>query len=116
MPALQLPASALNALASFLLKLTPENAASLEMTPNYAAEAARIYEENNCSLCHLVNGAGNAIGPPLNGLVSRRDRDWVVGHFREPTKFSPGSTMPPYDFEPKEMDALVSYLFALPPK
>lgn len=116
MPALQLPASALNALASFLLKLTPENSASLEMTPDYAAEAARIYAENNCPLCHLVNGAGNTVGPPLNGLASRRDREWVVGHFREPTRFSPGSMMPPYDFEPKEMDALVNYLFALPPK
>jgi cbb3-type cytochrome oxidase cytochrome c subunit len=116
MPALQLPANLLNALASFLLKLTPANSSALEMTPDFAAAGARIYEEHNCSLCHQINGAGNTVGPPLNGLAGRRGRDWVVGHFREPTKFSPGSAMPAYGFEPKEMDALVDYLFALPPK
>jgi len=74
-----------------------------------------LYVEHECGVCHVVNGAGQTVGPPLNGVGGRRDRDWLVGHFRDPQKFSPGSMMPPYEFSEDEMDAMVRYLLALPP-
>jgi ubiquinol-cytochrome c reductase cytochrome b subunit len=54
------------------------------------------------------------IGPPLNGLARRRTRTWVERHFRQPQVMSPGTIMPPYNFRPRQMEAMVSYLFALP--
>ncbi len=44
-----------------------------------------------------MNGEGGKNGPVLNGLKGRRERAWVLGHFSEPEKFTPGSTMPPFD-------------------
>jgi cbb3-type cytochrome oxidase cytochrome c subunit len=55
------------------------------------------------------------LGPPLNGIFDRRTRQWLVDHFADPQKFSPGSTMPPYRFNPKDLEAIMSYLQALPP-
>jgi ubiquinol-cytochrome c reductase cytochrome b subunit len=114
MPPVQLEDSDLNALAAFLLKLTPRNAQALQSAPDFAVEAAMLYESHKCGSCHLTNGAGMKVGPPLNGLARRRTRTWVERHFREPQVMSPGTIMPPYKFRPRQMEAMVSYLFALP--
>jgi ubiquinol-cytochrome c reductase cytochrome b subunit len=114
MPPVQLEDSDLNALAAFLLKLTPRNAQALQSAPDFAVEAAMLYESHKCGSCHLTNRAGMKAGPPLNGLARRRTRTWVERHFREPQVMSPGTIMPPYTFRPRQMEAMVSYLFALP--
>jgi ubiquinol-cytochrome c reductase cytochrome b subunit len=114
MPPIQLTDSQLNALAAFLLKLTPQNAEALQSAPLPALEGAMIYQKNRCGSCHMVNGVGLKLGPPLNGLSVRRSAEWVAGHFQDPQKFTPGSTMPPYKFTPKESDRITSYLLALP--
>lgn len=114
MPPLSLSDAQLNALAAFLLKLTPSNAEALDSAPAFAVEGAMIYQRFNCGACHQANGAGMKLGPPLNGLKGRRSRDWIIRHFNEPQKLSPGSTMPPYRFNEKEMDRITSFLLALP--
>ena len=66
-----------------------------------------------CGVCHQVNGVGMKQGPALNGLRKRRTRDWVVGHFPDPKKFSPGSTMPPYKLPETDLSNLTDYLLGL---
>lgn len=114
MPPIQLSTAQLNALAAFLLKLTPGNAEALANAPDFAVEAGLHYQSNNCGACHQVNGVGMTIGPPLNGLARRRTKTWVVRHFANPQALSPGSIMPPYQFSSRQMDNLVAYLFTLP--
>jgi ubiquinol-cytochrome c reductase cytochrome b subunit len=114
MPAIQLSDAQLNALAAFLLKLTPRNAEALANAPDFAVEAALLYQTKNCASCHQINSVGMTIGPPLNGLSRRRTKTWVVQHFANPQALSPGSFMPPYQFSQREMDNLVAYLFTLP--
>jgi ubiquinol-cytochrome c reductase cytochrome b subunit len=113
MPPIHLPDAQLNALAAFLLKLTPKNAEALQQAPDFAVEGAVVYQNNRCGACHQVNGVGMKLGPGLNGLAARRSRDWVEQHFAEPQKLSPGSTMPPYRFSSKDLDRISSYLMAL---
>lgn len=113
MPAIHLPDSQLNALAAFLLKLNPTNAQDLREAPAEAVEGAMIYQQNRCGTCHVVNGTGGKLGPALDGLAQRRDRAWVEGHFAEPQKFTPGSTMPPYRLEPKALERLTNYVLSL---
>ncbi len=72
------------------------------------------YQANHCGSCHLVNGGGMRIGPPLNGLAKRQSRSWVENHFADPRKLVPGSIMPPYKLHARDMANLTSYLFALP--
>ena len=103
-----------NALAMFLTKLTPENASQLEAAPAFAVEGAMIYQQNQCGVCHTVNGVGSKLGPSLNGLSGRRNREWVEQHFADPQKLSPGTTMPPYKFSSRDLDRITSYVLALP--
>ena len=114
MPPVQLPDELLNCLAAFLLKVTPANAEALEAVPDLVVGGARIYQENMCGNCHMINGVGVMVGPPLNGVGERRTKDWVIEHFLDPQKFEPDSLMPPYDFPPEQMEAIVTYLFGLP--
>ena len=114
MPPIQLNTQQLNALASFLLKLNQNNAESLLATPSFAVNGALVYQARMCGACHMANGVGMKIGPPLNGLENRRTREWIVKHFQDPQSTSPGTIMPPYKLPPGEMDDLVSYLLSLP--
>jgi mono/diheme cytochrome c family protein len=113
MPAIQLSNAQLNALAAFIIKLNSKNVEALTSAPQFAADGAVVYQKNQCGVCHQVNGVGMKIAPGLNGLASRRSRDWVIEHFANPQKMSPGSTMPPYKFTPKDQEAITSYLLAM---
>ena len=114
MPPIQLNDAQLNTLAAFLLRLTPQNATVIESTPAFAVDGAIIYQKQQCGGCHLINGAGQKVGPALNGLAFRRSRAWIEEHFLHPEKMSPDTPMPPYKFKPKDMEAITSYLLALP--
>jgi ubiquinol-cytochrome c reductase cytochrome b subunit len=96
---------------------TPKQLAlSADGAPAFAVEAAALYNKLACGACHRVNGEGGKSGPVLNGLLFRRDREWIEGHFLDPQKFSPGTPMPPYRFAPAQMEAMVRWLLALPPE
>jgi quinol-cytochrome oxidoreductase complex cytochrome b subunit len=114
MPPIHLNDSQLNSLAAFLLKLNGKNAVALDSAPDFAVQGAVVYETNHCGGCHQVNGIGMKVGPPLNGLARRESRSWVVEHFADPRKLSPGSIMPAYRFSQRDLENLTSYLFVLP--
>jgi ubiquinol-cytochrome c reductase cytochrome b subunit len=113
MSPIQLSDANLDALAAFLLKLTPENAHDIASIPDNIVHGAQIYQEQSCGSCHIVNGVGAKLGPALNGLATRHDQQWVTKHFANPAAMSPGSIMPPTTLPPKEMQELVDYLFSL---
>jgi ubiquinol-cytochrome c reductase cytochrome b subunit len=94
--------------------LEPVRAWAIQDAPEEALAGAKLYQENQCGLCHAVNGEGAKTGPALNGTGERRDAEWLAGHFREPQKFVEGSMMPPYDFPEPQMEAMVAYMRALP--
>jgi ubiquinol-cytochrome c reductase cytochrome b subunit len=114
MPPIQLSDEQLSALAAFLLKLNPNNATALQDAPDFAVKGALVYQSNKCGTCHMVNNVGVKLGPPLNGLAKRESRSWVEDHFADPQKMSPGSFMPPYKFNAKDLDNITSYLMSLP--
>jgi ubiquinol-cytochrome c reductase cytochrome b subunit len=114
MPPISLSDAQLNALASFLLKLTPENAGNADSVPDNLLRGAQIYEARGCGACHMINGVGAKLGPPLNGVGTRRTREWIEQHFANPAALTPGSIMPPAKFSPDEMQAIVAYLLSLP--
>jgi ubiquinol-cytochrome c reductase cytochrome b subunit len=113
MPPIQLTDGQLNALAAFLLKLTPKNAQALQSAPQFAVEGAMVYQQFQCGACHQVNGVGMKLGPPLNAVAKRRTREWIEEHFVNPQKLSPGTLMPPYKFAPRDLERITSYLMAL---
>ena len=114
MPPMQLSTGEMNGLAAFLLKLTPGNARTLGEAPEFAVDGAMLYQKHRCGACHRINNVGMQVGPDLNRLATKRERKWVEDHFADPKKFSPGSVMPAYKFAPKDLDAITSYLMAIP--
>jgi len=113
-PATQLNGMQLKTLATFVAKRDDNDVEAWQSAPQPAVDGAMVYNASQCAVCHTLNGSGGKMGPVLNGLSDRRARDWVVGHFADPPKYSPGSTMPPYKFNPHDLDAITSYLLQIP--
>jgi ubiquinol-cytochrome c reductase cytochrome b subunit len=104
----------LNALSLFVENVRPESVALLDkMSPQYIS-GVQTFVVSGCISCHKVNGAGGGVGPALNGLANRRGEQWVIDHFADPQRLSPGSIMPRYQFSKSDEDALLMYLFSLP--
>jgi len=114
MPAIHETDAELNSLSAFVLKLTAGNYDSILAAPDYVVQGALVYQSNHCDGCHQIMGIGQKLGPPLDGVGSRRDRSWLEQHFKDPQSTSKGSIMPPYKFSADEMDSLCKYLLQLP--
>jgi len=113
-PPTQLNGMQLKTLATFVTKRDNTDVAAWSSAPQAAVDGAMVYNASQCAMCHMLNGSGQKVGPPLNGLADHRARDWVQGHFADPPKFSPGSTMPPYKFNSQDLDRITSYLLEIP--
>jgi ubiquinol-cytochrome c reductase cytochrome b subunit len=113
-PATTLNGAQLKTLATFVTKRDDKAVEAWKDAPPDAVEGAMIYQNNQCGMCHELNGVGQKLGPPLNGEAGKRTREWLEGHFNDPSKFTPGSSMPPYKFNSHDMDRIVSYLLAIP--
>ncbi len=116
MPVVNLKESQMKDLAAGMAALTVENGDLVATAPAFAAHGAALYQENSCSACHQLNGEGGNMGPPMNGLATRRTEAWSAEHFANPQKMSPGTPMPVYAFSKQEMDDILAYLFTLPDK
>jgi len=74
----------------------------------------RVYQDNNCSSCHSINGIGGTVGPELTHVGSRRDRKWIYEHFKNPSALVPGSAMPSFGHLPEEdLQALTDFIMTL---
>ena len=72
-------------------------------------------DREDCRQCHQLYGEGGRKGPALQHLLGKRDRDWLVAHFKEPKKLVPGSKMPSFRFlQDAELAAMSDYLLAVP--
>lgn len=103
-------------LSALMMALTPENADVVNSAPAFTVKGAVIFQKNGCVACHSINGVGGKIGPPLNGLANRHTEAWVIEHFQNPQKMTPGTPMPAYRFSASDMQDEVDYLFTLPDK
>jgi ubiquinol-cytochrome c reductase cytochrome b subunit len=114
MPPVDLPNADLNALALFVLTLTPQNEQALEAAPDFVTQGAMVYQSNHCNACHQINKVGSTLAPALDGVGLRHDRAWLEKHFADPDSVTKGSIMPPYKFTPPDLDAICKYLLQLP--
>ena len=76
----------------------------------------RIYQEQGCSACHTIHGIGGTSGPDLTAVGSKRDHDWLFGHFKDPEKYVKNSAMPPLTLPDAEIEHLTAYMLNLKPE
>lgn len=77
-----------------------------------------IYRREGCLSCHEIFGNGASYGPSLDGIGSRRTKDWLIRYIKSPW---PGVSvkpyrlrMPPYEnLSSNELDVLAEFLLAL---
>jgi ubiquinol-cytochrome c reductase cytochrome b subunit len=108
--AAKLTAPKQRALAKFLMNFDPAAADSYAAAPQFAIQGATLFEASHCGSCHQVNGVGGKVGPPLNGITQRRSAAWLRDNFVNPSKFAPGTPMPPYPFNSIDMQDMIKYL------
>jgi len=86
-----------------------------------APDAAALFTER-CSSCHTI-GKGARVGPDLQGVVERRDRDWLFKMIQQPSalldsdpdakallaEFN-GVRMPDLGLTDAEVNALIDYI------
>ncbi len=67
-----------------------------------------------CIGCHVIGDVGGPVGPSLNGLIKRRDADYIRQKMRDPTFDNSTSMMPNFGLTADEIEALLAYLATLP--
>jgi len=72
-----------------------------------------LYDTNGCAACHSIHGKGGAIGPELTHVGGKKDRDWLLKHFKDPKAMSPGSIMPKVTLHDKQLNELTDYMMSL---
>jgi ubiquinol-cytochrome c reductase cytochrome b subunit len=91
-----------------------EGAAFATLPAPIRAGGAAIDRED-CRQCHQIYGEGGRRGPALQHLLGKRDKAWLVEHFKDPKKLVPGSKMPKFAYlGGEELSAMADYLLALP--
>ncbi len=82
-----------------------------------ATEAATLYGSSFCSSCHAVqNAAGNLVGgdfgPELTRIGSKANPDWLHRWLKDPAQYEPGTRMPHYRLDEKQIGLLSGFLMA----
>ncbi len=72
-----------------------------------------VYQAQGCSNCHSIHGIGGTSGPDLTRVGSRHDKDWFMGHFKDPQKFVKNSAMPTVTASEAELGQLTAYMLTL---
>ena len=110
-----LPTAQLRALVELVTKRNDDAIEAWKTAPENAVKGAEVYQANQCSMCHTLNGEGGQLGPVLNGVRGRHERAWVLGHFSDPEKYTPGSQMPPFDdLSQTDLESLTDYVMSIP--
>lgn len=72
-----------------------------------------VYQAQGCANCHSINGIGGTSGPDLSKVGMRHDREWFIGHFKDPQKYVKNSAMPPVSATDEEIAQLTAYMLTL---
>jgi len=96
-------------------------AVSSDPPPGTGAEGSReklvgygrtLYRQEGCFMCHRLNGEGGKVGPDLTVEWTRgRSDEWLIGHFKDPPAYTPGSIMPAFkNLTDEQLKALTAFL------
>lgn len=71
-----------------------KEAAAAKSQAQLVAYGRKLYRQEGCVGCHQLDGEGGTVGPDLTVEGTRgRSDEWLVGHFKDPSAYTPGSVM-----------------------
>ena len=83
MPAFDLPEETVDALAKLVISLNA-SAADSDVPGDPAAGRRLFFGQSGCASCHMVAGAGKAVGPDLSGIARERTVDQLRDSLLQP--------------------------------
>ncbi len=83
---------------------SPVSAAVLEAAPK---------QMGTCFGCHSVQGGGGVIGPALDEVSTRLDREYLSKWISDPQSVKPGTTMPNLGIKGEDLKVIIEYLETL---
>jgi mono/diheme cytochrome c family protein len=74
-----------------------------------------LYGESFCASCHAVQNAagllvGGDVGPELTRIGSKAKPEWIRQWVRNPKAYDPGTKMPHYRFDEKQLSLIQGFL------
>ena len=66
-----------------------------------------------CAACHMVGGKGGKVGPALDTIGGKMDRESLKAWISDPQKIKPGTAMPKIPMTPEQLEEMVEYLMGL---
>jgi ubiquinol-cytochrome c reductase cytochrome b subunit len=97
-----------------LLGISLKNLYAVPRVDPVLVRGRAVFNQFGCVGCHRIHGEGGAIGPDLSFVGDTRpDREWHLKHFRDPQSVSPGSFMPKFPLDDKQLNDLTSYMLSL---
>lgn len=86
-----------------------------------------LFKEMHCAGCHLIDRQGGAVGPDLSAFADKdpgnfsyanldgehSKENWVIEHFKNPKKVSPGSPMHLPAMNDDQIEYLANYVLSL---
>lgn len=72
-----------------------------------------LTDQKACLGCHVIGSSGGPVGPSLNGVLGRRDADYVRRKLADPTFDNKTSMMPNFGLSAEEIEAIVAFLASL---
>ncbi len=122
MPNFQLSDQDASDISAFLISQSrPSPAAKVQLkeaaASGDATQAATLYGASFCASCHAVqNAAGNlvggTVGPELTRIGNKANPDWLRHWLNNPRDYDPGTPMPHYRFDEKQIALLSSFLLS----
>jgi ubiquinol-cytochrome c reductase cytochrome b subunit len=84
--------------------------ASADTDPD--SRLAALVFARSCSFCHRIDGAGEAVGPDLTHIGSKRDAKWLREWISDPSRLDVVASMPGFSerLSEREITAISGYL------
>ena len=97
------------------LAATPSPAASTASSDADALAGTSLYGESFCASCHTVQNAagllvGGDVGPELTRIGTKAKPEWIREWVRNPKAYDPGTKMPHYRFDEKQLSLIQGFL------
>ena len=78
-------------------------------------QGSSVYGESFCASCHAMQNAaglmvGGNVGPELTRVGSKVKPEWLAEWLRDPKVYDPGTAMPHYRFEEKDIGLVMGFL------
>lgn len=75
------------------------------------AQARNLINSLGCKGCHSFEGSGGTLGPALDGIGKRLDKDRIKSKMLSPKASNPASMMPAYGhLSQEDLTALIDFL------